>query len=296
MVNTSHKSRKKDSPVKAQKASLRFAPKLGALASAALSNDNRVPLYHQIFLILRSKIADGEYAVGSYLPGELELEETFGVSRITAVRALNELAAAGLVVRERGRGTRVQMVASGMVARGPAGVAGTAEDSVHPAGGVVEDLSAAKIKVYEFEFAPAPPAVAAALALPEGTVVQYATRVANFAGKPFNHLTTYVPEDVARKWSRKDLERTPMTVLMERNGPAIHLVRENITATLADMQVAERLQVGVGSPLLKVTRVSYDRHNRAIDYMIGLYPPDRYQYVLTLPRGSDTGLRLKTLA
>jgi GntR family transcriptional regulator len=86
-----------------------------------------------------------------------------------------------------------------------------------------------------------------------------------------------------------------MTVLLERNGPAIHLVRENITATLADLQAAERLQVGVGSPLLKVTRVSYDRHNRAIDYLIGLYPPDRYQYVLTLPRGSDTGLRLKTL-
>lgn len=295
MVNTSHKSRKKAAAGKAQKAGSRAAPKPSPLASAALSNDNRVPLYHQIFLILRSKIADGEYALGSYLPGELELEETFGVSRITAVRALNELAAAGLVVRERGRGTRVQMVASGMVARGPADVAGIAEESVHDTGGIVEDLSAAKIKVYEFEYASAPPAVAAALALPEATMVQYATRVANFAGKPFNHLTSYIPEDVGRKWTRKDLERTPMTALLERHGPAIHLVRENITATLADMQAAERLQVGVGSPLLKVTRISYDRHNRGIDYMIGLYPPDRYQYVLTLPRGSDTGLRLKTL-
>ena len=67
-------------------------------ASGAL----RMPLYHQIFLILRQQIMD------ALIQGEQELAETYDVSRITAKRALDELAAEGLVVRERGRGTRVR--------------------------------------------------------------------------------------------------------------------------------------------------------------------------------------------
>ena len=73
-------------------------------ASGAL----RMPLYHQIFLILRQQIMDGLHEYDALIQGEQELAETYDVSRITAKRALDELAAEGLVVRERGRGTRVR--------------------------------------------------------------------------------------------------------------------------------------------------------------------------------------------
>ena len=66
-----------------------------------------MPLYHQVYLILRNKILTGEYGFGALLPSEQETSETFGVSRITAKRALNDLAGDGLVLRERGRGTKV---------------------------------------------------------------------------------------------------------------------------------------------------------------------------------------------
>ena len=65
------------------------------------------PLYHQIFSLLRDKIYDGQYPGGSFIPSEQELSAQFNVSRITAKRALDDLAADGLVVREQGRGTRV---------------------------------------------------------------------------------------------------------------------------------------------------------------------------------------------
>jgi DNA-binding transcriptional regulator YhcF (GntR family) len=107
-----------------QNATLKKAPAAakqarGALTRASLSADNRAPLYHQIYELLRKKILDGEYARGSCLPGERELGEIFGVSRITTVRALNELAANGLVIRSRGKGTLVQFVDTGTVIRGP---------------------------------------------------------------------------------------------------------------------------------------------------------------------------------
>ena len=67
-----------------------------------------LPRYHQIFLLLREAIRDGVYAADQQVPGEMELAAQYGVSRITTKRALNELERAGLVTRERGRGTRVR--------------------------------------------------------------------------------------------------------------------------------------------------------------------------------------------
>lgn len=52
------------------------------------------PLYHQIFLILRDRIFDGTYGFESAVPSENEICSNFGVSRITAKRVLDELAAA----------------------------------------------------------------------------------------------------------------------------------------------------------------------------------------------------------
>ena len=53
-------------------------------ASVRLDPNARVPLYHQIFLILRNRIFGGEVQSGELVPGEQELAVEFNVSRITA--------------------------------------------------------------------------------------------------------------------------------------------------------------------------------------------------------------------
>ncbi len=56
---------------------------------------------------LRGSIARGEYAPDEPFVTQREIVRRFGVSTTTAVRALNDLVAEGLVVRHRGRGTFV---------------------------------------------------------------------------------------------------------------------------------------------------------------------------------------------
>jgi GntR family transcriptional regulator len=252
---------------------------------SVLGNQNRSPLYHQIYLILRSRILDGEYGPGDYLPGERDLEALFQVSRITAVRALNELASEGLVVRERGRGTRVQFVSRGIVARGP--VETKPEISGASPRDVVESLYKkgwASVTVYEFNYIKATRPVAEALRLREGDLVQFAERVWRAEKKPFTYVMTYVPEDIGRQWSRKELEKLPLRTLLEKHGVRVTLVQEQVMATLADMNLSQRLEVSVGSPILKIKRVAFDANNRPVEFVTGFYPPDRYQYEVTLPR------------
>ncbi len=61
--------------------------------------------YWTIFEALQKAIRDGAYPAGRPLPSESALMRKFGVSRITAVRAMEELRKSGLVYRKRGAGT-----------------------------------------------------------------------------------------------------------------------------------------------------------------------------------------------
>jgi DNA-binding LacI/PurR family transcriptional regulator len=66
-----------------------------------------VPIYTEISNALRNQIREGQYPPGTRLPPDRELHKRFDVSRLTMIRALEELAREGLVVRKRGSGTFV---------------------------------------------------------------------------------------------------------------------------------------------------------------------------------------------
>ena len=74
-----------------------------------LQTDSASPLYHQLMQRIRADIDRGMYPVGSRIPPEHALEETYQVSRVTVRRALAELTASGLLERKQGKGTFVSI-------------------------------------------------------------------------------------------------------------------------------------------------------------------------------------------
>ena len=79
-----------------------------AVAEPRLSKDADVPLYVQLYGILRGQVVSGELAPGDLIPAESELVATYGVSRITVRAALDQLVHEGLIDRQRGRGSFVK--------------------------------------------------------------------------------------------------------------------------------------------------------------------------------------------
>jgi GntR family transcriptional regulator, arabinose operon transcriptional repressor len=73
----------------------------------ALNHDPAAPLYHRIKEDLRAAIRRRDYTTGAPFITQRELCERYGVSTTTAIRALNDLVAEGILVRRRGQGTFV---------------------------------------------------------------------------------------------------------------------------------------------------------------------------------------------
>lgn len=240
------------------------------------------PLYHQVYMVLRNAILSGAYGYNEIVPGEQEATQMFGVSRITAKRALNELADHGLVKRERGRGTRV-------IYRPPVP---PVEASVE---GLLENLLAmgleTQVELLSLDYVKPDADVARMLQCDGDCQVQRAVRVRRIEGEPFSYLTTYVPEQIGRSYSRDDLATRPLLSLLERSGVVIGRAEQTITATLANAQVAKILGLELGSPLLSIRRIVFDREETPVEYLSTLYRPDRYQYQMKLSRVGEESSR-----
>src|SRR5258707_13395026 len=65
------------------------------------------PLYAQVRALMIRRMVRGEWRPGDILPSEGRLAVEFGVSQGTVRKALDEMAAQNLVVRQQGRGTFV---------------------------------------------------------------------------------------------------------------------------------------------------------------------------------------------
>lgn len=238
-----------------------------------------IPLYHQIYLGLKKRIQDGEFAPDTTLPGEKELCQVLGVSRITVKRALGELAAEGYVSRHRGRGTVVRY-------RVPSPVVRASFD------GLIENLTLMGVKtgieVLSVEEVPADGPVAEALEVGPGTVVQHALRRRLIEDAPFSFLRTYIPLDIAAAFDADRMATTPVLTLLAEAGATPDRARQVITAVAADAGAAGALGLSVGAPVLRVTRTIKQADGRPIQHIVATYRPDRYEYEMKLGRLGTT--------
>ena len=239
-----------------------------------------LPKYHQIYLVLRQQLEDGRFA--ARVPAEMDLVKEFGVARVTVRRALGQLVADGLIERSPGRGTvtlahETDPATGGPPPRQRATLTGLLEN-------IVDMGLRTAVKVVQFEVLPASEQVARQLDVARDTLVQKAVRVRSTRAGPLSHITTHVPQAIASAFGRRELAKKPILMLLEESGVQIGRARQSISARLADVAVARWLGVDVGSALLAVQRLVFDVNERPVQWLQGLYRPDRYQYDMQLSR------------
>lgn len=234
----------------------------------------------RVYLLLRDDITSGRFKAGSVLPGEQRLSAIHGVSRVTIRRALETLVADGLIEKRPGAGSVVREDRAG---------AAIAADMASPIPQVVQMGQSTTARLLSFSYGEAPAAVSAELGLSDGERVQTAIRVRSYEGAAFSHLTTYVPERIAVNYSEADLASTALFTLLERSGVAVDSAAQRVSATLAAPDVAQALDVSVGSALLSLTRTVRDADGKGVEYLSALYRPDMFKLEMQLARvGRDS--------
>lgn len=236
-----------------------------------------VSLYHQIYLALREQILSGQRPFGSRMPTEAEVSDIYNVSRITARRALDELAAQNLVERKRRIGTHViyKTVSKPIEAN-----VNQAVDSLLTWGRNTEVRSAEVGEDFASD------AVAEALRLPLGAPVIKAVKTRWLEGEPLGHIVSYLPPDLGLNISRETLRATPTLLVLRRAGINIGSATQVITAVAADAGLSQTLGIAMMAPVMRINRTVYAEGGKPILLTIAQYRSDRYHIRLNM--GSDS--------
>lgn len=234
-----------------------------------------LPLYAKVEAALASSILGGAPPAGGQLPTEDSLIERFQVSRPTIRKAMQNLAARGLVEIRRGKGT---FVTEPKVMQELTALSGFAEDmhlvGRHPTARVIDTrvVSAAE-------------AVARRLALTTGEHVVRIQRVRLADGVPMSFDETYLPRELGEKVITNDLATAPIFSLLEEKYHVPLVEAEyRLEAVAAAPPVAAALDIEPGSPLFLIERTSYTEGKRPVDYEMLHYRGDLTQFVTRLKR------------
>lgn len=246
----------------------------------SLQDEAPTPLYFQLFTLLKNRILNGSIPHGEQMPTEEELAKGFGVSRITAKRALDDLAKAELVARRRGKGTFVTF--SGAV------------ESVHaPLVGELEMLASlakrTSVKVLDVGRQVPPGDVAAEMGLERGELAWHATRIRFTEDDiPYGHLISWT-RGLSHGYTKRDLEKRVRLDILRDNGIKIARIEQIVTAVPAQDFFAPALNMNVGEATLLMVRRIYDDKDRLVDILYCHHNPRRFHFRLRLDADAYRG-------
>jgi GntR family transcriptional regulator len=240
-----------------------------------LNKDLPMPLYHQLYNVLKAEIESAKWRPEERLPSEQEIAERFGVSKITVRQALQELAQLGCIRREQGRGT---FVTWHKFQKGPRTLTSFTEEMRR------HNLVATSRVLAQF-IAEADVRVAEALRLPAKSRVLILKRLRLADGEPLVVQIAHIPAALAPGLLLAD-GISLYEVLLARYHLHPVQAREIYTVALADSSTAQLLEIPVGSPVFRVERVAVTLNERPFEYVQMTVRGDRYSIVLDLVKNT----------
>ena len=225
-----------------------------------------VPAYEQVKAWIRQHISSGAWRPGDPVPSEAALIGQFGISRMTANRALRELAADGLVTRVQGSGTRVAQlhrISSQLVIR-----------DIHEE--VTERGHEHTTRVLLVAEEKASPELAGQFALRKGAKLFHTILVHRENGVPIQYEDRWVNPAAAPEFLKTDFTQMSPTLHLLRSAPLTE-ASYTIEACLPSAEEAKQLAIKRADPCLVVIRRTVSgAHVASVGRLV--YPGTRYSF------------------
>lgn len=222
----------------------------------------------------------GEWRAGEPLPAEGRLAQRFHVSIGTLRKAVDELVAEQVLVRQQGRGTFVATHGARRFMFHFFHIVPHAGEKTLP---TLETLSFARDV--------ATPGEAQRLDVAPGTRVIRIRNVLRIAGDPIAIDDIVFAREMFSDLTEKIFRGRDGTIYsLYQTRYGINVVRavERLRAVAADRISARLLRLSPGTPLLEINRTALTYRDRPVELRCSLVHTARYEYLSDLGRGTET--------
>ncbi|WP_090605364.1 GntR family transcriptional regulator [Parapedobacter koreensis] len=243
-----------------------------------IDHSSPIPLHLQAEELLRKMITQSEYQSGKLLPNEVDLAKRLAISRATLRQAINKLVYEGLLVRKKGVGTKV---ASRKVS-----------SKSNNWLSFSQEMAARGVPIKNFE-------LHVSWETPDDMLVRFfgidprqkvlkLERVRGRQEGPFVYFVSFFHPRIGLTGD-EDFTR-PLYDILEKDFHVVaDLSKEEISALVADEFLAKKLETDTGEPVLFRKRFVFDQADRPLEYNLGYYKGDSFNYTVESRRQGISG-------
>lgn len=216
----------------------------------------RTPIYLQLREIIRTKIEEGEYLLGTAIPSENDLAEQYEINRLTVRSAVDALVHEGLLKRVQGKGVYVL---------GPKikrdldrlndFTQTILEKNVEPSTRVLTKVLRKAGRKYGLLFGIDPE-----------DEIYYVKRLCYAGGEALSLEEIFIPQNIVPKLEGIDLSIFSLYEVYNFYG--VHLARARQTLDLAQLEQKDARMLGTDADqaVLLFECTSYDENDRVIEF------------------------------
>lgn len=232
------------------------------------------PLYRQLHRRFRQNIADGIWKTGDLVPGEMQLCETYQVSRITVRQAMDLLKSEGFITRIPGKGSYISEPPIEQRLNSFYSFSDTTLSGGPKVTSTVLRYDPQKIS----------PAQCEIFGLSSGETLIRLERVRLRDAVPFAHEVSYFPLRYFPGISRDAIASDGLYNSFQKyGGMRPDLAEETFEAVRMGHTSAEYLQVSPSAPAMHINRIAKYR-DLVIEQCDSVVRSDRVRYRIVMPR------------
>jgi GntR family transcriptional regulator len=233
-----------------------------------VDRDKPQKLYIQLFDILKKKIDDNEWPVGSQIPVEDDLGKIYEVSKATVRLAVLELARQGYLMRQQGKGT---FVCKRIIPEGLTMSASFKELMLEKGIAFSTQVLAQTVMMPTDE-------LELKLHITEDKHIIYIKRLRLVDNEPVLLQESYIPHHICPPLLQEDVTDNSLFELFEKKfGITITLVKDFIEVAHSKPDESKLLGLPSDSPVLLLEQLFYSGETQ-IMYTRSVKRPDRFRF------------------
>ena len=235
-----------------------------------IDSESKLPLYHLIEINLRAIIARGDVAAGEMLPPESTLASSYGVSRLTVRRALDELVRQNWLSRKHGVGTFVKQPVRTTITASKLSFTEQMKTVGRKPGS----------RLLERSLLPAPANIARALKVAEGAPLLKIVRLRLADDVPILHEAAFLPLDRFPGLENYDWgpEDSLYRLLREKYDVVVNGLDHTIKPMLLTGEQAEYFHVQAGLPSLISEIIAFTVDGDPVEYSLSISNGDKGEF------------------
>jgi GntR family transcriptional regulator len=242
---------------------------------AAMINDivdksSIIPIYYQLCKYYEKQITDGVLKPGDALPTEMEIAENLSISRMTVRRAIAELAAAGMIYTQKGKGTFVAKP--------------ELDNVVFDLGNYFNEIKQKGLNLYtkllEAKIVKADKLTAKRMNVEINTRCLFFRMVVIADNEPLAYEAKYTVYSKRKPTLESELRDPSLSSLVTVHSDSVPASSKKILlASKAMNEEPGILGIAPGSPVFVMVQTIYDADNKIIAWGKSIFRGDRYKLV-----------------